>query len=50
LNITELLPTLSIFTLLAFLAFIGIGFAIYWRKRANRSPKDGGTPTDDGSV
>ena len=47
---STLLPALNMFTLLAFLAFIVIGFAFYWSKRRNRPPKDGGTPTDDGSI
>ena len=45
-----LLPALNMFTLLAALIFILVGFAIYWRSKSNRAPKDGGTPTDDGSV
>lgn len=49
-NLAALLPYLSIFTLGAFLIAIVVGFAFYWRNRANRAPKDGGTPTEDGSV
>lgn len=49
-NKVALLPVLNLFTLGAALLFIVIGFAIYWRKRTNRAPRDGGTPTDDGSV
>lgn len=45
-----LLPSLNIFTLVAVLLALVIGFALYWRKRSNRAPKDGGTPTEDGSV
>ena len=45
-----LLPALSMSTLGLTLLAIVIGFAIYWRKRSNRAPIDGGTPTDDGSV
>lgn len=47
---STLLPTLNMFTLLSVLIFIVVGFAFYWRKRSNRAPKDGGTPTDDGSI
>lgn len=46
----ELLPALSMFTLLAVLLVLVIGFGIYWSKRRNRSPKDGGPPTQDGSI
>lgn len=49
-NLSALLPFLSLFTLGAFLIAIVVGFAFYWRNRANRAPKDGGTPTEDGSV
>lgn len=45
-----LLPALNMMTLGAVLLVLIIGFAIYWRKRSNRAPKDGGTPTEDGSV
>lgn len=45
-----LLPSLNLFTLVAVLLALVIGFALYWRKRENRAPKDGGTPTEDGSV
>jgi hypothetical protein len=45
-----LLPALSMMTLGFALLVIVVGFAIYWRKRSNRAPRDGGTPTDDGSV
>jgi hypothetical protein len=45
-----LLPTLSMFTLGSVLLVLIIGFAIFWSKRSNRAPKDGGTPTDDGSL
>ena len=47
---TQLLPALNLFTLIAVLLFIVIGFAIYWSKRSNRAPKDGGPPTKDGSI
>lgn len=47
---STLLPVLNMFTLLSVLFALVIGFAIYWRKRSNRAPKDGGTPTDDGSI
>ncbi len=47
---TTLLPALSMMTLGSTLLVIVIGFAIYWRKRSNRAPRDGGAPTDDGSV
>ncbi|WP_439534168.1 hypothetical protein [Polymorphobacter sp.] len=46
----ELLPTLNLFTLVAVFLAIVISFAIYWSKRKNRPPKDGGPPTEDGSV
>lgn len=49
-NRSELLPMLSMFTLLAVLAFIVIGGLLYWRKRSNRPPRDGGPPTSDGSA
>lgn len=45
-----LLPSLNLFTLIAVLAALLIGFALYWRKRSNRAPRDGGPPTEDGSV
>lgn len=47
---STLLPTLNLMTLGLVLLAIIVGFAIYWRKRSNRAPKDGGTPTEDGSV
>lgn len=47
---STMLPSLNLFTLVAAFLAIVIGFAIYWRKRSNRAPKDGGTPTDDGSI
>jgi hypothetical protein len=47
---SQLLPALSMFTLVAVLLAIVIGFAIYWSKRSNRAPSDGGPPTKDGSV
>ena len=47
---SELLPALNMFTLLSVLIVLVVGFAIYWSKRSNRAPKDGGTPTDDGSI
>jgi hypothetical protein len=46
----ELLPALSMFTLIAVLLALLIGFWFYWRKPSNRAPKDGGPPTKDGSV
>ncbi len=46
----QLLPALNLFTMLSFLIVVVVGFAIYWRKRSNRAPRDGGTPTDDGSI
>ncbi|GGI72073.1 hypothetical protein GCM10007973_06330 [Polymorphobacter multimanifer] len=45
-----LLPSLNLFTLVAVFLVLVIGFAIYWSKRSNRAPKDGGPPTEDGSV
>lgn len=45
-----LIPFLGIFTLGAFLIAILVGFAFYWRHKSNRAPKDGGTPTKDGSI
>lgn len=47
---SQLLPMLNMFTLLAVLAALLIGFWLYWRKKSNRAPRDGGPPTDDGSV
>lgn len=47
---STLLPALNMFTLLAVLAVLLIGFAVYWHKRSNRAPKDGGPPTEDGSI
>ena len=47
---SELLPALNMFTLLSVLIVLVVGFAIYWSKRSNRAPQDGGTPTDDGSI
>ena len=49
-NRSELLPALNMFTLVSVLIVLVVGFAIYWSKRSNRPPKDGGTPTDDGSI
>lgn len=49
-NTSTLLPALNLMTLGAVLLVIIVGFAIFWSKRSNRAPKDGGTPTDDGSV
>ena len=49
-NRSELLPALNMFTLVSVLVVLVVGFAIYWSKRSNRPPKDGGTPTDDGSI
>lgn len=49
-NTAALVPYLGIFTLLAFLIAILVAFAFYWRHRSNRAPKDGGTPTKDGSI
>lgn len=46
---SELLPSLNLFTLITVLLVLVIGFAIYWSKRENRPPKDGGPPTEDGS-
>ena len=45
-----LIPSLGMFTLVATLLFIVVGFYFYWRKRSNRAPSDGGPPTEDGSV
>jgi hypothetical protein len=45
-----LLPTLSMATLGITLLVIVVGFAFFWSKRSNRAPRDGGTPTDDGSI
>lgn len=47
---SQLLPFLSMSTLIIALLAIVIGFGIYWSKRSNRPPRDGGTPTEDGSV
>lgn len=47
---STMLPALNMMTLGAVLLALIVGFAIFWSKRSNRSPKDGGTPTDDGSV
>lgn len=49
-NLAALVPFLGIFTLGAFLIAILVAFAFYWRHRSNRAPKDGGTPTKDGSI
>lgn len=46
----ELLPSLSLFTLVIVFLAIVVPFAIYWSKRRNRAPKDGGPPTGDGSI
>lgn len=46
---TDLLPALSMFTLGAAFVAILVYFAVYWSKRKNRPPKDGGPPTKDGS-
>jgi cbb3-type cytochrome oxidase subunit 3 len=46
----SLLPSLNLFTLIIVFLAIVISFAIYWSKRKNRAPKDGGTPTEDGSI
>lgn len=46
----SLLPALNLFTLVSVLVVLLVAFALYWRKRENRPPKDGGTPTEDGSV
>ena len=47
---SQLLPTLSMMTLILPLIALLIAFAFYWSKRSNRAPKDGGPPTEDGSV
>lgn len=46
----ENLPAgLNLMTLVLVL-LVAIGaFALYWRKRENRAPSDGGPPTSDGS-
>jgi preprotein translocase subunit SecG len=49
-NTAALLPSLSMFTLLVVFLVLVIGFGIFWSKRANRAPKDGGPPTKDGSI
>jgi hypothetical protein len=49
-NTATLLPALSMTTLGLALLVIVVGFAIFWSKRSNRAPRDGGTPTDGGSV
>lgn len=49
-NNAALLPSLNLFTLVAVLVVILVAFGVYWSKRSNRAPKDGGTPTDDGSI
>lgn len=49
-NTATLVPYLGIFTLVAFLLAILVSFGFYWRHRSNRAPKDGGTPTEDGSI
>ena len=46
----DLLPLLNMGTLIIFLLVIVVGFAFYWSKKKNRAPKDGGTPTEDGSI
>lgn len=47
---SQLLPSLNLLTLgIVFLALV-IGLALYWRKKSNRAPRDGGPPTKDGSV
>ncbi|WP_426166892.1 hypothetical protein [Sandarakinorhabdus sp. DWP1-3-1] len=46
----SMLPALNLFTLVAVFLAIVIAFAVYWSKRSNRAPKDGGPPTEDGSV
>ncbi len=45
----ELLPALSMFTLVGGFIAILVYFAVYWSKRKNRPPSDGGPPTRDGS-
>ncbi len=47
---SQLLPSLNLFTLGIVLIALVIGFALYWRKKSNRAPRDGGPPTKDGSV
>jgi hypothetical protein len=44
------IASLGMFTLVASLLFIVVGFYFYWRKRSNRAPSDSGPSTKDRSV